>query len=179
MKQTKNYKKKRIITTAIIVIAIVVWVIIAKTCKTQTPPIQETTTTNGNVQQWELTLEITAPEEEPADEKRSAAPAEIKQITEKNWVTYLTLDMLTINSGSQLGATDFFINQNPKIRDIALAGNAKAFTCDTNSVPTVSVSIKDTVTAIQQSLSGATTKITYSFDIVDGIINAIYQRCTQ
>ena len=75
MKQTKNYKKKRIITTVIIVIAIVVWVIIAKTCKTQTPPIQETTT-NRNVQQWELTLEITAPEEEPAkvDEK----PAEEK-----------------------------------------------------------------------------------------------------
>lgn len=178
MKQTKNYKKKRIITTAIIVIAIVVWVIIAKTCKTQTPPIQETTT-NRNVQQWKLTLEITAPEEEPADEKRSSAPAEIKQITEKNWVTYLTLDMLTINSGSQLGATDFFINQNPKIRDIALAGDAKAFTCDTNSVPTVSVSLKDTITAIQQSLSGATTKITYSFDIADGKINAIYQQCVQ
>ncbi len=168
--------KKKLIMLSIIIIAALWIYVIVKVAKTPTIE-EEIPTNNSTTAQWELSLEITAPEEEPADEKRSSAPAEIKQISEKSWLTSLTLDMLTINNNFQSGGNDYFINQNPKVRDFTIAADAKAFTCDTNNIPAVSVSLKNTIATIQQSLSGTTAKIIYSFDIADGKINTIYQQC--
>ncbi len=170
-------KKKLIMLGGIIIIAVLWIYVIVKVAKTPTIQEEMPIATDSTTAQWELRLEITAPEENPADEKRSSAPAEITAITEKNGITYLTLDMLTINKDFKPGITDYFINQNPKIRDLSIAADAKAFNCDTNSTPTLSASLNDTITAIQQSLSGATAKVIYSFDIADGKINTIYQQC--
>lgn len=174
-------KKKLIILGIVIIVALWIYVLIKVT---NAPKVQEetSTTSNSNTVQWELTLEITAPEEEPADEKRSSAPAEIKQITEKNWTTMLTLDMLTMNPDFQPGITDFFINQNPKLREFAITAATTAFNCGAGSdnnenTPDVSVSIQDMIATMQQQLTGDNVKLTYYFDIANNTITSIHQQC--
>ena len=104
-------------------------------------------------------MEIVSPQEEPKNEERNYAPAEIKNVFQKDSTTYLTLDMLTINKDFKPGATDFFINQNPKIRDISINKNTKAYDCgagpDKNiTTPDVSVPVATVISSIQQQLTG-------------------------
>lgn len=54
--------------------------------------------------------------------------------------------MLTMNEDFQPGVTDYFINQNPKLREFSIAADAKTFTCDTNNIPTIYAVLKDTIT---------------------------------
>ena len=170
------------------IIVVVIWacILIAKTCFPHKTSNSETIVNNND---WTVThegtvsLEITSPKEEPADQKRAYTPAEIKKIFEENGTTYLTLDILTINKDFQPGVTDFFINQNPKLRDIAINENTKAYDCgagpDNNATtPDVSVSVQTVLDSMQQWLAtSGNWPLTYYFDIKNNTINTIYQQC--
>lgn len=127
-------------------------------------------------------LEIVSPEEEPNDEKRAYAPAEIINVFQKDSITYLTLDMLTINKDFKPGVTDFFINQNPKLRDFAINNVTKAYNCgkgtDGNeTTPDVSTPVETVIAHIQQILTSNNWRLTYYFDLQDNKINTIYEQC--
>ncbi len=178
MKKTKrNIKKNLIILATIILVVLLIWFIITKTHnKNTTQEVTTPTTTTTNTHEGIISLEIVWPEEEPKDEKRTYAPAEIKAISEKNGTTYLTLDMMTLNPNFQPGVNDYFLNQNSKLRELAIDTNTKAFNCD-NTTPTISVPLTNVIDIIHQWLTNNNERLTYFFDIEDGKINTIYQQC--
>ena len=177
----QKMKKKLLILFVAIIIIVWVFFLITKWGIFQKESISDTMVNNISTtveHKWQLTFQIVWPEEEPKEEKRSYAPAEIKTIVQESWTTILTLDMLTMNPNFQPGVNDFFINQNPKLRDIAISNETKAFNCGNDNKPDVSVSLETIIAYIQQRLTDTTNwPITYYFDIADGKINTIYQQC--
>lgn len=183
MKKTKRNSKNIIIILAIIVAMVIAWILIAKSRhKNPAPEITTPDTTNTNTHEGIISLEIVWPEEEPKDEQRKYAPAEIKEISENNGTISLTLDMLSLNPDFQPGITDYFLNKNPKLRTLPIAQNAKAYNCGpwkdgNDNSPDVEVSVTDVITNMQQRLANANGRLTYFFDIDNGKINTIYQQC--
>lgn len=182
MKKTKKPTKKLWMIVLIIIITIGAYFVISALSSSEKEDFDNVVSTGEtptvfSTHEWIISLEITAPEEEPTDEKRAYTPGEIKQIFEENGSTYLTLDMLTMNKDFQPGVTDFFLNESPTIRDLAIAKNAKAFTCGTENIPDISVTVETIIMNIQNILSGGQSSISYYFDIDDNKINTIYEQC--
>lgn len=181
MKKTKKTTKKLWMIVLIIIIALWAYFAISALSTSEKEDFDGVVSTGETITnktvEAQITLEIVWPEEEPENEEREYAPGAITNVSEKDWTTYFTLDMLTANPDFQPGVTDFFLNESPTIRDLAIAKNAKAFTCGTENIPDVSVAIETIIMNVQNTLSSGQSQTTYYFDIDDNKINTIYEQC--
>lgn len=142
---------------------------------------------------------VEEPIEELAEEPEAAPqeffvnqPGEVKLITSigvNQWV--LAVDLLTHNPNFIPGVSGFFINQNPKIRNLNVTNTTNTYLCGagpdgnetTADVPQNTSSFMQGVQSrinefnqlnIQQQLA---TYVAYYFDIERTDITAIYQQC--
>lgn len=89
----------------------------------------------------------------------------------------VTLDFLARNPKWLPGNNSkdpFFLNDNPKLRDVLINGSTKAFVC--GGVSGAAIVPTSAATMISDLNSGSNSHIAY-FDIEDGAITAIHQQC--
>ncbi|TSC60503.1 MAG: hypothetical protein LiPW15_381 [Parcubacteria group bacterium LiPW_15] len=91
----------------------------------------------------------------------------------------VTLDFLARNPrwvpGSDLGGP-FFLNDNPKLRDVSVNSSTKAFAFVCSSASGMAIVPISAATMISDLNSGSNSHIAY-FDIEEGAIVAIHQQC--
>ena len=115
---------------------------------------------------------INSSSEESVNEVFTNQLGEVKSIKNQNNSWILSVDLLTLNPNFSPGSTDFFINQNPKIRDLNVTKLTKTFKCGIDSIPNVLQATSDFIKDIQKGEY----KNRY-FDINGNNITAIYEQC--
>ena len=114
-------------------------------------------------------------------EKWINTPAEIKSISVKNKITYLSIDILSHNPKFLPGVTEFFINQSTKLREVSINDDTKSYLCGAgpdgnDNTADVLVDTNNLLAAIQKKLSNKEYS-TYYFDINSNIVQSIYEQC--
>lgn len=125
--------------------------------------------------------EITATETSTSSGKWVNTPADIKSISLKDNITYLSIDILSLNPDFLPGKTQFFINQSTKLREVSINSNTKSYLCGAgadNNYTTADISTSTTglLDGIQNKLLNKE-YTTYYFDITDANVQAIYEQC--
>lgn len=113
--------------------------------------------------------------EEPPVEFFHNQPGDIKSITKENNQWVLAVDLLTRNPKWLPGVDstgEFFINQNPKIRNLNVTENTKTYNCQQD----VEASFLMNTATFISNLQKASYKTVY-FDIDGENITTIYQQC--
>jgi hypothetical protein len=108
-------------------------------------------------------------------------PAEIKNVFIKDGVTYLTVDILSRNLDFIPGVSDFFINKNEQLREVAISAETKTYICgaglDGNDTTADNQTDTKGVITFIKNLISLNQKAIYYFDIENGVVQNIYQQC--
>lgn len=150
----------------------------------QVPLVEENEDVKNNLANENSNSSTTADKNEEISntlEKWVNTPAEIKTISVKNNVTFLSIDILSHNPKFLPGVTDFFINQSEKIRDVSINDNTKSYLCgagedDNYNTADVPTDTGNLLAAIQRRLSNKEYPI-YYFDIDNNVVGSIYEQC--
>ncbi|OIO29277.1 hypothetical protein COX93_01600 [Candidatus Nomurabacteria bacterium CG_4_10_14_0_2_um_filter_30_12] len=113
--------------------------------------------------------------EEPPIEFFHNQPGDIKSITKENNQWILAVDLLSRNPDWLPGVDstgEFFINQNPKIRNLSVTENTKTYNCQQD----VEASFLMNTAIFISNLQKASYKTVY-FDINGTNVTAMYQQC--
>lgn len=100
----------------------------------------------------------------------------------KGETTVLSLDFLTHNPDFQPGVTDFFINQNLKLRDFTVMNETKYYKCGSgldgnDTTPDVRASVEYFISFVSQELLRKNTRLSFYFYITGNTVKNIYQQC--
>lgn len=123
------------------------------------------------------TQQVSTDNEESSTEIFNNQPGSVKVLTPElgiRWV--MAVDLLTLNLNFIPGENDFFINQNPKIRNLIATYNTKTYKCGADQKPSVLQNTGDFINDMQKNII-SNGQATVYFDINGTSITAMYQQC--
>lgn len=177
-----DQKSLIIILAATVVILAGTTAYFAASKKTASPVTNQPTEDQKNNVTTATQTPTTGEEISVDDAKWENAPAEIKSLSTKNSLTYLSLDMLSYNPNFEAGGEDFFINRNKKLREVKIDSNTKFYECgagpdNIDVTADVNSSVKNLLVYIQQKITTRDSSIFYYFDITNSVVKNIYEQC--